>query len=281
MFRLDKEKDLCSWYYWLTLQYDQDHVPKTISGDLCFDKSHCRKFFEHTRIKYRELGITFKHFLVSEYGGNGTHRPHYHCLLMVYCPDHFDLKQKFEINREMRDYLIHQAWKYGHVTEKGFHGRVLRYLTKYCCKPELVGDYHEMPPFTLISPGIGEGYLAKLSSDRLDQIRETGDFSVRYGSGIITLPRYLQEKIMPSSLDKFRKALDSRDYELSQAILNNRSIKRKRAKELVNQDLKKFENQFNNKDFGLDIYRYLRLAKSNRDYEYQQFKTKIQQRKDL
>ena len=68
MFRLDQERDSSSWYYWLTLQYDEDHVPRLSSGEYCFSKDHCRAFFEHIRIKYREFGITFKHFLVSEYG---------------------------------------------------------------------------------------------------------------------------------------------------------------------------------------------------------------------
>ena len=149
MFRLDKEREFCSFYFWLTLQYDPDHVPRTNSGDMCFDKKHCRLFFEHIRIKYRESGINFKHFLVSEYGGKATKRPHYHCLLMVYCPDDLSLPEMYKIRHEMRDYLVDGAWKYGHVTEKSFHGRVIRYLTKYCCKPEIVGDYHEMSPFTL------------------------------------------------------------------------------------------------------------------------------------
>lgn len=283
MFRLDKEKEFCSFYYWLTLQYDPDHVPRKPSGDMCFDKKHCRLFFEHIRIKYRESGITFKHFLVSEYGGNGTKRPHYHCLLLVYCPVHLNLADQFKLNREMRDYLIHQAWKYGHVTEKAFHGRVLRYLTKYCCKPEIVGDYHEMSPFTMISSGIGEKYLESLSKDRINQIKSSGDFTVRYGSGKIQLPRYYLDKILPSSRADREKALEENNLERFKELNQNWYIRRSSNRRLASLQASKLEQQFKINDdlIGFDTSKYLRLSESNRDYAYEEFKTKIRQRKDL
>lgn len=283
MFRLDKERETCSWYYWLTLQYDPDHVPRMPSGDMCFDKKHCRAFFEHIRIKYRESGITFKHFLVSEYGGNATKRPHYHCLLMVYAPETLSLSQKYKINREMREYLIHKAWKYGHVTEKSFHGRVLRYLTKYCCKPEIVGDYHEMSPFALISPGIGAKYLESLSPDRIDQMIKNRDFSARYGAGKIHLPRYYLDKILPASKQKAVEADLNGDSDTFDLIISNRHIRQEINSKLAEQSARKLESNFKiNSDLvDFDTYKYLRYLKSNRDYEYQQFKTKIRQRKDL
>lgn len=283
MFRLDKEKEVCSWYFWLTLQYDPDHVPRTSSGDMCFDKKHCRAFFEHIRIKYRESGITFKHFLVSEYGGNATKRPHYHCLLMIYAPDNMSLSEKYKINREMRDYLIHKAWKYGHVTEKAFHGRVLRYLTKYCCKPEIVGDYHEMPPFALISPGIGAKYLESLSADRIDQMINSRDFTAWYGNKKINLPRYHLDKILPASKQKAIESYLNGDYDTFDQIMVNRRIRQEANLKHAELSAAKIESNFkSNSDLtGFDTYRYLRYLQSNRDYEYQQFTTKIRQRKDL
>ena len=156
MFRLDQEKENCSFYYWLTLQYDDEHVPRE-AGEMVFSKKHCREFFEKLRRRYSDKGITFKHFLVSEYGPNSTHRPHYHCLLMVYLQGNFEETRFYQ--SEIKDFILTEAWPHGHVTEKSFHGRVLRYLTKYCCKPEMIGQYHRMKPFTLISRGIGLSYL--------------------------------------------------------------------------------------------------------------------------
>lgn len=204
-FRLDQERKVCKFYFWLTLQYDDDHVPKLENEEMCFSKEHCRLFFEKIRKRYQENGFKFKHFLVSEYGPNGTHRPHYHCLLLVYS-DH-SLSQSYKDRQEMKDFIIHCSWPNGHVTEKSFHGRVLSYLTKYCCKPEILGQKHSMKPFTLISRGIGLSYLDSISEDQKKQMIENLDFSVRYGSGKIQLPRYYVDKMLPHSLEDLRKSI--------------------------------------------------------------------------
>lgn len=196
-FRLDQEKDVCAFYYWLTLQYDNDHVPRLENDEMCFSKEHCRSFFEKLRKRYEPKGYKFKHFLVSEYGSNSTHRPHYHCLLMVYSDK--PLNELYLARKEMKEFIIEKAWENGHVTEKSFHGRVLSYLTKYCCKPELLGQKHTMKPFTLISRGIGLSYLDKLSDERKRQMIEKLDFTVHYGKSKIQLPRYYVDKIMPHS----------------------------------------------------------------------------------
>lgn len=274
MFRLDQEKESASWYYWLTLQYDEDHVPRLPSGEYCFSKEHCRLFFEHIRIKYRDQGITFKHFLVSEYGPNSTHRPHYHCLLLVYTPVDFDIAQKYNAYKEMRNYLIDQAWKYGHVTEKSFHGRVLRYLTKYCCKPEILGEYHEMPPFTLISKGIGADYLNKLGEKRLEQMRQKMDFTVFYGSGKMQLPRYYTDKIMPHSVS-FKDWLTMDPEAFRQRLFNHAKF-RKYHEAIQFRELAKMEQ-----NFGDDTYAWLRKRKSDRNLAYDEFKTKVKQRKNI
>lgn len=276
MFRLDQEKEYATWYYWLTLQYDEDHVPRLPSGEYCFSKEHCRLFFEHIRIKYRDEGITFKHFLVSEYGPNATHRPHYHCLLLVYAPGDFDINKKYKVYKDMRKYLIDQAWKYGHVTEKQYHGRVLRYLTKYCCKPEIIGEYHEMPPFTMISKGIGERYLEVLGPRRLEQMRQRMDFTVLYGSGRMQLPRYYMDKFMPHTRVSLDKALDQGDMDLVNTIQDNYYRLRKYHNKIGSDHQKKIDRVFKG-----DTYGYVRKVKSDRSLAFDEFKTKVQQRKNL
>ena len=170
-FRLDQEKDKCSFYFWLTLQYSDAFVPRLEDGEMCFSKEHCRQFFEKIRKRYQEkrgnlAQFKFKHFLVSEYGPNSTHRPHYHLLLLVYSD--LPLAKVYKVRCEMKDYILHEAWPYGYVTEKSFHGRVLSYLTKYCTKPELIGEKHTMKPFTLISRGIGLSFIDDLDPLHLD-----------------------------------------------------------------------------------------------------------------
>lgn len=206
MYRLDQEKDHCSFYFWLTLQYDDEHVPRLSDGEMCFSKEHCHKFFEKLRSRYKER-FYFKHFLVSEYGPNSTHRPHYHCLLLCYDQSPSSISQRYEDRHEIRKFLIEKAWPHGHVTEKSFHGRVLRYLTKYCLKPELLGQKHTMKPFTLISRGIGLSYLDSIPEEQKQQMIKDLNFTVRYGSGHLSLPRYYVDKLVPHSLEDLQKLI--------------------------------------------------------------------------
>lgn len=271
MFRLDQERESCSFYYWLTLQYDEEHVPKK-DGEYCFDKSHCRKFFEKLRQLYRKQKIGFKHFLVSEYGPNGTHRPHYHCLLMVYAPEDISIKDTYELRTEMRDYLLHKAWPYGYVCEKSFHGRVLSYLTKYCCKPELVGDFHKMKPFTLISQGIGLNLLSTLGDARIERMKEKLDFTLLYNGSKIKLPRYYVQKIAPHSVQDLISADSIDEYlEISE---RRRRLSRMQSDLSLNR-LQKIQNEFGS------YASYREALKSNRDYAYDEFKSKIKKRKNL
>lgn len=274
MFRLDQEKDSCSFYFWLTLQYDEDHVPVQ-DGEYCFDKKHCRKLFEKLRQLYRDQGITFKHFLVSEYGPNGTHRPHYHCLLMVYCPDDFDIRQQYNLKHDMREYLLHKAWPYGFVCEKAYHGRVLSYLTKYCCKPEIIGDFHKMRPFTLVSPGIGLNLLSNLGETRLQQMRDKLDFTMLYNGKKIQLPRYYTDRILPHSTDKLLKAVENGDTESYLQISENRRRLSAKQENLSLDRLAKIEQEFG------QYAKYREALASNRDYAYDEFKSKLKNRKNI
>lgn len=243
-FRLDQEKDEATFYYWMTLQYDPEHVPYSHVGDMCFSKDHCRSFFEKIRKRYTkrfmkqnyglDLQLKFKHFLVSEYGPNGTRRPHYHLLYMVYMSD-ITLKQKVKIRHDILRFILDEAWPYGHVEYTQFHSNVLSYLTKYCCKPELIGEFHSMKPFTLISPGIGLKWLEKQDPLRLWQMILNKDFTVRYGTGKLELPRYYKDRIMPHSLADMRKAVESGDMNEYRRIMMNRSESFRRQLQLQEQ----------------------------------------------
>lgn len=284
MFRLDQEKENCKFYFWITLQYSDEYVPRIKDShlsdiaedpnEMCFSKEHCRQFFERLRKRYcKKNGSTFKHFLVCEYGPNSTHRPHYHLLLMVY--NDLDLATNFHIRKEMREYIIHDAWDYGHVTEKSFHGRVLAYLTKYCTKPELLGQNHTMKPFTLISRGIGLCLLDKIPEKQKSQMIENLDFTYRYGSGKIQLPRYYVDRILPHSLEDLRKATPTKYLKRrsSWSEFDRISDIRRRLAEKQSVLSKAYGIKREDEDY---IQRKDRI-----DYELSKFKSKIKMRKDL
>lgn len=92
------------------LTYRPEDVP-TYNGIMCFDKTHVQKFLKRLRRHIDTFcknnnfePIKLHYFCVCEYGGNGTHRPHYHILLFVYSNR---IPVKF-FNR-----LVARSWFYG------------------------------------------------------------------------------------------------------------------------------------------------------------------------
>lgn len=281
MFRLDEEKENAKFYFWLTLQYDDDHVPRLEDGEMCFSKEHCHFFFEKLRKRYSKQGSTFKHFLVCEYGPEGTHRPHYHCLLMVYNKE--DSKMNYLIRKEMRDFVIHEAWPHGHVTEKAFHGRVLRYLTKYCLKPELLGQHHTMKPFTLISRGIGLSLLDRIPEKQKQQMIERADFTYWYNGKKIQLPRYYVDKIAPHSKQDLIKAsligLETGGWESYYYISDIRKRMQDRQNAL---NLASHRDILNISLSDLKATQhYYQQKQDHVDFEMSQFRAKCKSRKNL
>lgn len=185
-FRLEKEVLVSDLALWLTLQYDEEHLPRS-NGIPCVCKEHCINFFHKFRrwIVKNKLKTTFKYFLVAEYGPT-TLRPHYHALLLFKLP-------ALEIDRllDLRQTLYEQCkarWYHGHVQESLFHGGVIRYLSKYVFK-DAQSHLYPVPTFRLISKGIGEEYIKHLNLEGL--IRDCW----RDPSGIV--PRYYRDKLLP------------------------------------------------------------------------------------
>lgn len=214
--------------YWLTLTYSDEFLPRNDDYLGVFDKLHCRNLFESLRKKYRNK-CKFKHFLVSEYGTQ-TFRPHYHCMLFVYLIVDSNIKQRFELRKSILS-DIKEIWYYGFAYNKDWHSGVFQYLTKYCCKPELIGFSAPMPTFTLISPGIGLSYLNELDCEYR---QENLDFTCMFNGKKMTLPRYYQDKIAPSRVPglftKDREKFDLLSPEEQQRRINNNRAKAARNK---------------------------------------------------
>lgn len=185
-FRLHQEVLASDMALWITMQYDDEHLPRS-NGIPCVCKEHCVKFFHKLRryIVKHDLKVTFKYFLVSEHGPK-TFRPHYHCLLLFKLPE-----ESFERMLELRQTIyeaIKERWYHGHVEEKLFHSGVVKYLTKYIFKPFKDFD-PPVPLFRLISKGIGIEYLDTLNKEEVVK----NCFKMPEG----VLPRYYRDKLFP------------------------------------------------------------------------------------
>lgn len=131
--------------YFPTFTYRPDALPvfNTDSGRLrhgeeksgipCFDKKDIDTYLKRVRKKLERLGVKGVRYIVcSEYGtsDNGTHRPHYHCLIFM---------PKNNLDSSMVKDIILDSWQLGYAfwSDKGAEVEQLagiKYVSKYCCK---------------------------------------------------------------------------------------------------------------------------------------------------
>lgn len=139
-------KDCCC----LTLTYDDDHLPKMadfISTDdglvrVPNDKKgiinykDVQDFIKRLR-KYYNFKREIRYFACSEYGGNGTLRPHYHIILFNFTPPDIDPRSARRSNKGTILYkspLLTRLWSNGFVDVGKVTLQTCRYISQYCCK---------------------------------------------------------------------------------------------------------------------------------------------------
>lgn len=212
-FRIDCEyldvvsKDGCS--YFITLTYDDEHLPFNSDGICSLDKSHLQLF--HKRL--RAEGLNFRYFCCGEYGDKFG-RPHYHGI--------------YFFNEWFSKEYIHDIFYSKWLMCEDFELRVdsysilsAEYVSKYCLKRFGVNYDGVQPPFALMSlkPAIGSSFLDNVFE--LRRLRQNKTLTVYDSFGNSRpLPRYFRNKIF-SKIEQTSifKKLDSEklhlDYLLS------------------------------------------------------------------
>lgn len=150
MFRLYKELETSSSAYFVTLTYDDLHVP-TKNGRQCVSKKDIQKFFKRLRFNIRPFQI--RYFLVSEYGPK-TLRPHYHMILFNF-PN--------ELKNKLDDYLL-DSWQNGFITIAPVTSGRISYVCSYCLdKSKPQKDLEKNFMLCSKRPFIGSSYLDNAS----------------------------------------------------------------------------------------------------------------------
>lgn len=169
--------------YFLTLTYDESHVPRRWYADketgeayrsLTLDKRDWQLFMKRLRKRFPDDKIRF--FMCGEYGSS-TFRPHYHAI--VFGLHLNDLVEKFRhdgfvyyTSQSLQDCWSVREGSTTPLTPIGFAivsevswdtcAYVARYVTKKLTGPEgeFYSDHNIIPPFTLMSrkPGIARQY---------------------------------------------------------------------------------------------------------------------------
>lgn len=225
--RLQMENSCWNESVFLTLTYDDDHVPYTNCGRLTLRKKDLQLFFKRLRESlYRDLvasnpslpssvlrsRVKLKYFACGEYGDH-TFRPHYHAIVFGVGPSKLALFQSL--------------WPFGFVSVGGVSPESIRYVTGYvrkklvklssspddCC-------LRSFPSFQIQSQGLGLAFYDNFK----DVIRKR--CSVRIAGHNESIPRYFLKKDtgLKLALELSQDKYNSRIHNLkdAQKVLDHR-----------------------------------------------------------
>lgn len=239
--RMMLELDHSKTAVFVTLTYDNDHVPMSMINDdgvpyYTLDKRDVQLFLKRLRKHFDDKQI--RYFLAGEYGE--TFRPHYHAIIFGLDLVDFPDRVSFGCNPFGQclytSPFLERLWSNGFVSIANVSWQTCAYVARYVTKKlngpdSIVYDYRNCcPPFSLMSrrPGIA-GYFAvehpDLLSDRLQYIDDV--FGVRNVKKVPT-PKYLFDKLSLTNPDLFAKikteraryAADKQLLELSKTDLD-------------------------------------------------------------
>lgn len=167
--RLMNEKNYYDDSVFVTLTYDEKHMPENMS----INKRDPQLFFKRLRKKLG--GREIKYYLGAEYGGRYK-RPHYHAII-------------YNVNsKESAD--ITSAWGRGFVHVGSVTDDSCNYVAKYIIgKEENVKPVGAVKEFSLMSKGMGKRWVEKYKNEIFNR-----GFIVQNGYKK-ALPRYYRERV--------------------------------------------------------------------------------------
>lgn len=273
--RLMEESNNWKYLYFFTLTYNDDSLPLTADGLSTASKRDVQLWLKRFRIAYfRSKLVPFhgKYFICAEYGPNGTHRPHYHGLLMT---DESDVSSLF------LDWSDHKGFVDFHsiYADQGERQAVANYVSKYCCKGEFASRRADIEAgliekaWTICSKGIGASYCTRMRSyhlpfrskflsteDYLDCIidRQYVSFSVKGTLFKYRMPRYYKERFyfakMPFEVDIWDKKLKQYVKKIVYRFCTKNLLARQLQVRVRNRFLEEFHRQLQYAGFaGVEI----------------------------
>lgn len=169
--------------FFLTITYDEDHIPVTAAGVPTVRKSAVQKFLKRIRKSiWTDYQKRLRYFMAAEYGPT-TSRPHYHGFL-------FGLN----LDQEIVDRYVRDAWPLASIIDVQVCDQ---WSSVYAVKDLIaVSDYPEgaEPTFYLRStrPGLGALWIPP---DRTLDLHDPRRLTERQPGGKnVLIPRYLIER---------------------------------------------------------------------------------------
>lgn len=217
--------------YFLTLTYDDEHVPKTSYVDVetgeiketsTLVKDHYQAFMKALRQKYaKKYDNRLRFYMCGEYGSH-TYRPHYHIICFGLKLDDLKLYSRTpEGNSLYNSEFVSSCWSYGYVVIGEVNYETCSYTARYVMKKAMADskDLFELmnmqPEFNAMSrhPGIGRQYYDDhpelFDSEYIHLATEKGGIKFKP-------PRYFV-RIKDQEDHKFIKKRKGKGIELSKA----------------------------------------------------------------
>ncbi len=192
--------------YWLTLTYDDDHLPLNGYGVGTLKKKDFQDFMKRLRFHFSDQKLRF--YACGEYGDH-TFRPHYHAIIFGLQIDDLEFFGNSSDYPVFISETISNIWKNGHVLIGGVTFDSCAYTARYVVKKqkgqskELYEQADLVPQFSLCSrrPGLARNYF----DENYKSIYETDEliYSTIKGGVSHKPPRYF---------DKCLENIDERFY---------------------------------------------------------------------
>lgn len=220
----------------LTLTYDQDHVPRTYDskGKLHYSlrKEDIQKFFKRLRryLDYNQLPDV-RYYAVGEYGSK-TYRPHYHAIIFGFFPDDAEIVKYNKKGQHLySSALLSRLWPNGEILVGRANPQTMFYTAAYVTGKQLgfssYAWYDAMGiarPFAVMSrkPGIGHQYVL----DHKEQILRNEQLVVGVDGNLskFSAPKYFLEQFRLTDPDEYANIKTMRLAGLAQATVDSRLV---------------------------------------------------------
>lgn len=188
--------------YFITLTYDDEHVPMTeyvdmdtgeVLPSMTLVQKDMQDFIKRLRRHFDYNGDDgFRYFYCGEYGSKSA-RPHYHMIAFGLHLDDLTLYKRTPLGNYYTSELLNSKWRNGYVIIGSVTFESCSYVSRYIMKKQkgkgaVIYDYYNiLPEFIRMSrnPGIGKEYF----NENFDDIYPT-DGIVLSGGSRVKPPRY-------------------------------------------------------------------------------------------
>lgn len=225
-YRLSCEMSYHKSSLFLTLTYDDEHLPYSCSRVPSLLPSDLQKFFKRIRKKGKKI----KYYACGEYGDEYK-RPHYHIILFgdLTYQDLLDMQVKDDKGRLLTRpnpqkngsvNLNLSVWRYGIVNVGKVTFSSIGYVTSYIFNATYKKEYIKnfiYPPFNVMSKGLGKSYV-------FENYKIFKDGFAHMNGKKIPIPRYFKKVHFGLEADNYKQFIEYKPYSFEWCLALVRKI---------------------------------------------------------